>query len=293
MVPIAIPANLAANAAGSDEPDLRDWVAGLPRVVAETAARWALRLGEPFQPGGGCSWVAPARDHAGRDLVLKVGWRHPEALHEADGLALWAGDGAVRLYAAHTFAETTVLLIERCRPGTTLSRVVAEPEQDAVVAGLLRRLWREPPPGHSFRALQVMCDQWAAGFQRRLSATPGSVDAGLARAGLALWRALPASAGSSVVLCTDLHAENILAAQREPWLVCDPKPYVGDPAYDALQHMLNCTERLVADPAGFARRMAELLDLDTDRLTRWLFARCVMDAPENAELREVAARLAP
>jgi streptomycin 6-kinase len=31
-------------------------------------------------------------------------------------------------------------------------------------------------------------------------------------------------------------------------VVIDPKPYVGDRTYDALQHMLNCTERLTRDP---------------------------------------------
>jgi streptomycin 6-kinase len=31
-----------------------------------------------------------------------------------------------------------------------------------------------------------------------------------------------------------------------------PKPYVGHPAYDVLQHMLNCEDRLAADPVGLA-----------------------------------------
>jgi streptomycin 6-kinase len=31
----------------------------------------------------------------------------------------------------------------------------------------------------------------------------------------------------------DLHAGNVLATQREPWLVIDPKPFIGDPAFDA------------------------------------------------------------
>jgi streptomycin 6-kinase len=61
-----------------------------------------------------------------------------------------------------------------------------------------------------------------------------------------------------VLLATDLHGDNILAAQREPWLVIDPKPYVGDPAYDLLQHMLNCEDRLAAEPGGLATRMAAL-----------------------------------
>ena len=83
-------------------------------------------------------------------------------------------------------------------------------------------------------------------------------------------RALPTSADTEVVLVTDLHGENILAAQREPWLVVDPKPCVGDPAYDVLQHMLNCQQRLLADPVGLARRMARLLDLDDNRVLCWL-----------------------
>ncbi len=84
---------------------------------------------------------------------------------------------------------------------------------------------------------------------------------------LRMWvpRRRPRTADHHVLLCTDLHAGNILAAERERWLVIDPKPYVGDPTYDALQHILNCPDRLDADPSGFARRMAELLDLDPIR----------------------------
>jgi streptomycin 6-kinase len=95
-----------------------------------------------------------------------------------------------------------------------------------------------------------------------------------------------------VLLCTDLHAGNVLAAQREPWLVIDPKPFVGDPAYDTVQHMLNCDERLAIDPVGLARRMAGLLDLDDDRVSRWLFARCAQEALGDVSMREPARRLA-
>ena len=31
----------------------------------------------------------------------------------------------------------------------------------------------------------------------------------------------------------DLHYENVLAADREPWLAIDPKPVAGDPHYEA------------------------------------------------------------
>jgi len=85
----------------------------------------------------------------------------------------------------------------------------------------------------------------------------------------------------------------VLAAQREPWLVIDPKPYLGDPTYDVLQHMLNCPDRLVADPSGFADRMAALLELEANRLRHWLFARCVLESLDRPFLGAVAAALAP
>ena len=281
---------LLARAAASN-PELRSWTLTLPEVVRRLAERWALSIGEPFEPGGQCSWVAPARNDLGDDRVLKVGWSHPEAAHEADALRLWDGDGAVRLHAADAFDRTTALLLERCVPGTWL-KSRPEPEQDVVLAGLLRRLWRPPPPGHSYRPLREMCDQWADEFERRHAATPAGIDPGLAREGAAMFRALPREADREVLLCTDLHAENVLAARREPWLVIDPKPYVGDPAYDPLQHMLNCKDRLRSDPRALAARMADLLDLDPERVTRWLFARCVQESAGNRQLADVAASLA-
>jgi streptomycin 6-kinase len=236
--------------------------------------------------------VAPARDRAGRDLVLKLAWRHDEALHEAEGLAAWDGDGAVRLREHAVHDATAVLLLERCRPGTTLGEVLPEDQQDRIVSGLLSRLWRAPADAASFRPLQVMCDAWAAEFQQRLAHTPGRLDPGLGRAAIELLRMLPATADRRVLLCTDLHAGNILAADREPWLVIDPKPYVGDPTYDVLQHMLNCEQRLYADPTGLAHRIADQLELDAGRLITWLFARCIQESIDQPVLGEVAARLA-
>jgi streptomycin 6-kinase len=96
-----------------------------------------------------------------------------------------------------------------------------------------------------------------------------------------------------VLLCTDLHAGNVLAAQREPWLVIDPKPYVGDPTYDALQHILNSRARLQANPRDLVSRIADLLDLDAERLLLWLFARCVQESSDWPGLAEVARRIAP
>lgn len=289
MKPLAIPSNLREAA---EEDGLQWWLATLPGTVADVATRWSLGVGRPFEPGGRCSWVAPVTDAAGAELVLKLGWRHDEADHEADGLREWAGDGIVRLHAVAELETTTALLLERCRPGTPL-RSRPPTEQDEVIAGLLRRLWRVPAPGHRFRPLQSMCDMWAQEFEDEVASRPGSLDPGLAREGMAVFRSLPETADTRVLLCTDLHAGNVLAAERAPWLAIDPKPYVGDPAYDVLQHIFNCDDRLIVDPHGFAWRMADLTGLDRARVVLWLFARCVQWAPRRPFLAAVARRLAP
>jgi len=140
----------------------------------------------------------------------------------------------------------------------------------------MRRLWdHEPPGGQQFETLRSMCNDWADSFKLLRAADSSGLDPGHARAAIEILRDLPESADRAVLLCTDLHAENVLAARREPWLVIDPNPFIGDPAYDPVQHMLNCDERLATDPAGLSQRMASLLELDAERVRLWLFARCV------------------
>lgn len=73
----------------------------------------------------------------------------------------------------------------------------------------------------------------------------------------------------------------------------DPKPFIGDPAFEPAQHMFNCEERLAADPHGLCRRMAELLEVDVLRVRLWLFARCVQESIHALPMRELARQVAP
>lgn len=269
-----MPQRLVESLAADEADDRRAWAASLPELVADVADRWGLAVGRPFQPGGMCSWVAPVRTAAGEDRILKVAWSHNESEHELEGLRFWDGAGAVLVHRGEKDESTTYLLLERGAQGRDLSGR-PEAEQDEVVAGLLRRLWVEAPPGHPFRPLAQMCAQWVDEYEARPQLPP--FDPGLARTGAELFRTLPDTALDERLLPTDLHAANVLAAEREPWLVIDPKPYVGDPAYDPVQHLLNCPERLRADPHGMVARMADLCGVDRDRLRQWTFARCVVE----------------
>jgi streptomycin 6-kinase len=291
---IRIPPRLADAVDGDDYSARLEWLAALPALVTEIATGWELELDNPYLPGGQCAWVAPVRDSEDNELVLKVGWRHREAEHEAEALRFWDGDGAVRCFRIRSLEDTTALLLERCVPGEQLGQSLPESEQDVVIAGLMRRLWaRKPADGEPFGSLVTMCDLWAEWFELEFGRDSQGLDPGLAREGMAMLRELPRSADREVLLCTDLHAGNVLSAQREPWLVIDPKPFIGDPAFEPVQHMFNCEERLAADPEGLSRRMAELLELDAERVRLWLCARCVQESIHHLPTRQLARRLAP
>jgi streptomycin 6-kinase len=241
------------------------WLERLPRAIPELERRWKLSIGEPFE--GDASWVAAVVRGDGSPAVLKLGMPHMEAEHEADGLRFWNGDPTVRLLEAD--GALGAMLLERCDPGTALCES-PEPEQDVVLASLLRRLWKTPPAGHPFRPLSEMIESW---ITETLAQRAEWTDEPLVRTGIDEFRELIQSEQAVALLATDLHAGNVLQARRAPWLVIDPKPFVGDPAYDATQHLLNCMARVGADPLGVTARYAGLMSLDPDRVRRWLFAR--------------------
>lgn len=232
--------------------------------------------------------MAPARA-AGAPCVLKLALPHYEAAQEGAGLRFWGGEPTVRLLDADP--ALNALLLERCAPGTSL-RSLPEPEQDEVLAGLLWRAWR-PAHGQGFRPLRAMLEHWAERARARRSSWR---DAALVGAGLRLFEELSRPSPQDVLLATDLHAGNVLRAEREPWLVIDPKPFVGDPAYDVTQHLLNCRPRLSATPKATLDRLAGLVEQNAERVSLWTFARLAVEcsqphAPDQT--LELARRLAP
>jgi streptomycin 6-kinase len=253
-------------------PERSAWLDDLPAVIAALRDRWSIDLDAPFDgPEVSASWVAPATRADGTAAVLKVGMPHMEADHEIAGFRFWDGDPTVRIFEADE--GVGAMLLERCEPGTVL-RELPEGDQDVVIAGLLRRLWRPPTPPHPFRPLSAMMAYWSDETRAAESRWP---DLGLVREGLGLFDELSRPADDDVLLATDLHAGNVLRARRATWLVIDPKPFVGDRAYDATQHLRNCPERMHRDPRGTIARFADLLDVDPERVTRWVFARAAAE----------------
>ena len=265
------------------------WLASLPDTIRNLEELWELSLGTPFDHEYvSCAWVAPATRRNGTRAVIKIGMPHMEGEQEIEGLRFWNGDACVQLLEWD--ASSNAMLLERCEPGTPLF-TLPEEEQDAIIATMLKRLWRKPPT-NKFRPLSALLEYWR---EETLTAAAHWPDPGLVNAGLEIMQQLAATADSEVLLVTDLHAGNVLRAQREPWLMIDPKPFVGDPAYDATQHLLNCESRLRSDPFALILRIGHLFNLDPERVRLWLFARAAAEPRtdwHNWKLA-VARRLAP
>ena len=159
----------------------------------------------------------------------------PEAEHEHLALRAWAGEGAVRLLRADP--RRGRLLLERAEPGHDLHEV-ADREACEVIAGLYPRLHGPALP--QLDRLSAHAARWADAAGRAAAAADQVprrfVDQAIA----------PAPDPSpttrrptSALLHTDLHYANVLAAEREPWLVIDPKPLSGDPAYEVAPVLWN------------------------------------------------------
>ena len=241
----------------------------MARRAAEVAADWRVELGPPFALSR-YSFVAPA----GPGAVLKVSWEHDdESDHEADALAHWAGDGAVRLLRRD--ADRRALLAERAVPGTDIS-ALPDDEATAIAVQLGLRLWR--PAGAPFRWIGDHVPVWLDHAERD--------GAGL----IALARELYAEfePGRGTLVHGDFHHHNILR-HGDRYVAIDTKAMLGEPEFDVPSYLWNplgsvmTSERTERRIAAFAAA-----GLDEGRIRAWTVIRGsylgIADEPEQADV---------
>jgi streptomycin 6-kinase len=283
--PVVVPPWLRA--ARETSADGISWLGRLPELIGAACDRWRLEVSGPPYEGGVCGWVAPVSRADGSPAVLKVTWPHPEAAQEPAALRYWAGRGAIQVLEDDR--ATWTMLLEACRPGTPLRDAGLPVERGLEIgANLLNALWGDGarlPPGHDFDSMAETCDRWAdvaAGRARhhgKVLAGLG-VDPGVLDLGIQLLRSLPRSSDRQVLVHGDFNPGNLLAAERSPFLAIDPKPLVGDPAYDPWQLVAQLGWPFRREDAASLvweriRRLADLLDLAPERIAAWGVARDV------------------
>jgi streptomycin 6-kinase len=236
--------------------------------------RWGLRQ-EGAAMSGRVSVVLPVVCGDGTRAVLKLQDIDEETAGEGLALRTWGGDGVVRLLAED--AETGTLLLERLDEGRPLAAVPDVMKATSVVAELLARITAVPAPA-GLRRLDAM----VAGMFERLPPVVASLardeDRRLLTDCAAAVREVAGEPGDRL-LHWDLHFENVLAADREPWLVIDPKPLAGDPCFELLPALWNRFEE--GGRSGLERRfdlMTERLGVDRERARAWTLGRVLQNS---------------
>jgi streptomycin 6-kinase len=226
------------------------------RATAEEVAReWGVPLGERIVAGR-FSFVA----FAGDDAVLKVvPIEDDEADHEADALALLAGDGAVRLLR-HDRARRAILM-ERARPGYDASNL-SEYEAIRVAIAATKKFWRAPATrGQPFRWIGDHVPRWLD-------------DAGdhyLVRQAKEIYATMTPS--DATLVHGDFHHHNLLS-HGDGWVVIDPKPMVGEPEFDVPTFLWNPIGNMPTKD-GVERWIGAFADagLDANLLRKWAIVR--------------------
>ncbi|WP_109509745.1 aminoglycoside phosphotransferase family protein [Nocardioides speluncae] len=269
-------------------PNWAAWLERLPALTTDLLADWQLSVdGEPMH--GFCALVIPVRTPAGRACVLKVHLPDEESEHEHLALQRWHGNGTVQLLRAdpHRFA----MLLERLHEDDLED--LWDVEACEIVAGLYSRI--HVPALPQLRTLTSYVDRWTTALAGLPRSAP--VPRRLVEQAVSLGRdfvADPASVGT--MIHTDLHYENVLAGDREPWLVIDPKPVSGDPHYEPAPMLWNRWDEIVDSGnvrEGVRRRFHTLIDaagLDEDRARDWVVVRMVHNALWAVEDAERAGR---
>ncbi|MEV4436531.1 aminoglycoside phosphotransferase family protein [Streptomyces sp. NPDC049585] len=244
------------------------WIAALPGIVAELLERWECTPdGEVTH--GGVGVVVPVRRRTGEAAVMKVSFPHPGNVHEPDAFAVWQGRGAVLLHERDD--ARYAMLLERART-TTLAEIGDGDEVVTVAGRLSRRLAVPAPPG--LPRLREQAGAWVEELRKDARELTHALPRPVVDAAVATAAELGGTQPDTVIH-GDLHARNILRADREPWLAVDPKGYAGDPAYDG-GTLLKSRALALAGADDLPRAVhrtidvfAEAAELDRERVRRW------------------------
>ena len=262
-------------------PDRADFLAVLPARLQEVMTEWELVWTGPAL-NGHTALVVPVRDLTGVEAVLKLGFPDEESEHEGLALQRWGGRGAVRLLRADP--RRRALLLERAARHDLGSLDVHRACE--VVAGLYQAVHVPAPP--QLRPLSWYVEPALAA----LAALPsnGPLPLRLVAQAVSTGRDLLADPPVPVTMIhTDLHYENVLASARAdaetvPWLVIDPKPVAGEPAYEVAPLLWNRWDEVTAGRSvrhAVRRRFHTVVDaagLDEDRARGWVVVRVLHNA---------------
>ena len=273
-----LPENFKQNILGLHGAKGERWLRDLPDLVAGISEKWSLAPGN-FFPNMSNNYVAPCICADGTKAVLKIGVPEDDSIVkiEAGYLKLLDGDGAVKVLQVDE--EYCALLLERLIPGVGLKKIcqIDDDRASQIAVELLRRIRRNAPADSEFPALE----SWTKGFEKAERVNFAAEPVKKAREYFA---ELNGASKQHSLLHGDFHHQNILSAQRQPFLSIDPKGIIGNIGYDISVFLNNPRDWLAAHPNRrdiLKRRVgifAEAFGIEPRDLRRWAYAEAVLSA---------------
>jgi streptomycin 6-kinase len=268
---LSVPDSFAADLVRREGEAGRRWLGSVPATIAELCCAWGLEpVGRPQHGAWGLVFEVLGND---APAVLKVSYPDPGQPLEnvVTALSLWDGRGAVQLLR-HDL-ERCALLLERLDAGRSL-RAVPMAEALVVAGDLLRRL--AVPAPETLPRIETVAKNIAQNLNRRWERLGKPMPRRTLERTFDLISAF-APASPDLVVNWDLHYEDVLVAEREPWLAVDPAVLSGDPAWGLAQLLWWPLEEIEA--AGGVvwalDRLGSAADLDPQRSYAWTYVRTV------------------
>jgi streptomycin 6-kinase len=279
-----VPDALIASQREHGGPAGRAFLAALPGLVSHFLDLWSLRPDGPPAHGTTALVLPVVRPDGGR-AALKLQPTTEENAAVATALRVWDGGGVVRLLD-HDPATGTMLL-ERLDAARPLSALADDDAATEVLAGLLARLLAASAPA-DVRRLADIATAMLEQAPRAVAALRAPADRQLLRTCAAAVAELVGEAGDRL-LHWDLHHDNVLAGEREPWLAIDPEPLAGDPGFDLWPALDGRWDAVVAtgDVERAVLRRFDLLTatigLDRHRAVGWTLGRILQNTLWDVE----------
>ena len=266
----------------------RRWIENLPRIIGEIEKNWSLKIAKNPYSNLSYHYVAPCACAEGGEAVVKIGFPGEAAniLNEVKTLEFMDGGSLVELlrFDEKRFA----MLLEKLVPGENLKTICRDSDSKAVAIAIetMSKFWRKPPEKHDF----PMLEKWFDGLKEagRINFAPEHT-----KKALAFFEELNSPADSKMLLHGDFHHENILSAEREPFLAIDPKGIVGNIGYDLTVFLINHANWLSGEPRfqekldNAIAKFSEAFEIESQDLRKWTFAHSVLSAwwtfEENCE----------
>lgn len=253
------------------------WFEDLPGLIEEISENWSLVV-EEFYPNLSYHFVAPCICANGTKAVLKLGFNEPDSIvfSEAKMLELLQGNGTVKLLRFDR--KRCALLLERLMPGEDLTAICRKSDEQAtaIAVDVIKKIWRTKVETNEFPDLR----KWTASFRNGENTDFSRHHFQKAQ------RIFDELIGNSEarLLHGDLHHQNILSAEREPYLAIDPKGIIGDIGFEIAVFLNNPRSWILFNPnrreilEKRIRQFADSFEIEPLDLRKWAYAEAVLSA---------------